>query len=171
MSTYGRLEEMIHFICSQFKNQPEMLGSVKLNKICWFSDVDWFFLHGASISGDDSYIKQPQGPVLPDILPALTELHLQEKVAPHLVEFTDYKQWYYEILAPYNKDNEKNLLNGEQIKIIETWCNFARKVSAAMIIRIAHDYPWWDEIQISDVIPISYGAFIRNPLSHSKMSN
>ena len=146
---------MIHFICDYFKDDPESLGSVKLNKICWFSDVDWFCEHQQSISGASTYIKQAQGPVLPQIKTALDDLGANKKVSASLIDLEDYKQWLYFSLSSYDKKTSS--LDKEQEKLILKWCKKFRDMPASKASAISHNYTWWDSLKDKDTLRLGFG--------------
>lgn len=56
----AKFDELVLYIVNRVEN-PADLGAVKLHKVLWFSDLNFFAAHGRSIAGD-SYIKMPQGP-------------------------------------------------------------------------------------------------------------
>ena len=59
----------VHYIIASC-DDPIKLGSIKLNKILFYSDSDMFFNTGKSITNDE-YIKRQFGPVPKNILEIL----------------------------------------------------------------------------------------------------
>jgi len=161
-----KLKQIVHYICFRFKDFPENLGSVKLNKICWFSDVDWYFLSHNTITGHASYVKKPQGPVLPDIKEAINQLDAEGKITAQLVDFSDYKQWYYFCEQDFS---DFSVFSGKELKVLDFWIDYARNKSAQTMSSHAHDYPWWKDKFENDAIPVSYGVFKRNLISGSAL--
>ena len=69
----------VHYIIASC-DDPIKLGSIKLNKILFYSDSDMFFNTGKSITNDE-YIKRQFGPVPKNILEILKELEDEKKIA------------------------------------------------------------------------------------------
>ena len=73
MSNKKLMEAILHIV-QRFKDEPDKLGAVKLNKILWFSDVLEYQENLAdgkrqSLTGE-RYIKKPHGPVVQGMIPA-----------------------------------------------------------------------------------------------------
>ncbi len=112
----NKLEAAILYICYQFRENPANLGSVKLNKILWFSDVEYYDSEEQSITGA-SRIAQDHGPVVSSMIPTLDTLQEKRIIFRELFSNDyDYSQWKYTItdLNEAEKiisdltDNEKN---------------------------------------------------------------
>ena len=151
----NKLQDMIHLICDYFRDDPESLGTVKLNKICWFSDVDWFRTNRQSISGTSTYIKQPQGPVLPQIKTALADLAATNKVSASFIDLGDYRQWLYHTLSEY--DRRVTSLSEEQEVLILNWCKKLKNIPAVKVSTMSHDYSWWTSLKTRETIRIGFG--------------
>lgn len=74
-----KFKELVHYICAKAKDSS-VLGSIKLNKVLYYSDVIYYMVHGQPITGE-TYIKRQFGPVPRHILPVMNELVAENKVA------------------------------------------------------------------------------------------
>ena len=162
-----KLKHIVHYICSEFKDYPERLGLIKLNKICWFSDVDWYFLSHNTITEYTTYTKQPQGPALPDIKIAINQLCNEGKLSAELVEFPEYKQWYYTCKQDFNN---LSVIDKKEKEVLDFWIEYAKKKSAQEMSNHAHNYLWWEEASENEAIPVSFGVLIRDLISGSALS-
>jgi hypothetical protein len=75
----AKFKAMVHFIIHEC-GDPARLGAVKLNKICWYSDVICYKANGVSVSGE-RYVKRQMGPVPHGILVTLRELEREKSIA------------------------------------------------------------------------------------------
>src|SRR5438105_15829038 len=87
-----KLKALVHYIIAKCDN-PKILGSIKLNKVLWVSDLWAYVTWGHPITGEH-YVKQQFGPVA-STLGILRELQAEGKiVVREMVRFgrpkTDY---------------------------------------------------------------------------------
>ena len=68
-------KSLVHYLIAECPD-PQCLGSIRLNKALWFSDVQSYKKTGESISGE-TYIKKERGPVPKFIQECLDELEAQ----------------------------------------------------------------------------------------------
>lgn len=55
-----KLKTLIHYVC--WKVEPAILGSIKLNKVLWLSDLSMYVSFGEAMTGEH-YVKRQFGPV------------------------------------------------------------------------------------------------------------
>src|SRR5215831_1677028 len=75
----NRLAALAHYVI--WRCNPAELGTVKLNKILWFADLEYYRRTGHTITGATAYTKLPHGPVAKGILEALDGLEAEDKIA------------------------------------------------------------------------------------------
>src|SRR6266540_3373874 len=75
----NRLAALAHYII--WKCDPAVLGAVKLNKILWFADLEYYRRTSRTITGATEYTKLQHGPVPKGILRALEALEAEDKIA------------------------------------------------------------------------------------------
>ena len=69
----AKFKALVHFLIAECRQKPERLGSIRLNKVLWFTDMFAYQMNGASVTGE-TYIKREKGPVPSTILAILEEL-------------------------------------------------------------------------------------------------
>ena len=92
---------LVHFLIEEC-SEPERLGSVRLNKALWFSDVLAYKFMGKPIT-EAVYVKRKRGPVPQTVLETLRELEREGKIAARKPEF-DYDSWKFSSLKPADPD-------------------------------------------------------------------
>ena len=78
-----RTKAVAHYIISQAP--PHQLGATKLRKVMWAADVAFYRQFGRTITGQDSYLRMPYGPVPNGLAEAIHELETERKVAVYSV--------------------------------------------------------------------------------------
>ena len=96
---FDKLKGLVHYVCSKAKD-PSCLGSVKLNKVLWYSDSINYLVNGSSITGE-TYVKRQHGPVPKHIMAAVDALVTDRKIARGKVDhFGFMKNEYFVIEEP-----------------------------------------------------------------------
>lgn len=106
---------LVHFLIAECP-EPERLGTVRLNKACWFSDVLSYKIYGEPITGA-RYIKKRRGPVLQMMRQIIADL--QEAGSILAKEPTvPYKSWEFasrkppaELLSSREQDMSRHVLD------------------------------------------------------------
>ena len=95
-----KLKALTHYIIARCED-PRILGSIKLNKILWASDL-WAYAHwGKPITGEH-YIKQQFGPVASTV-GLINELQAEKKiVVRERRDFGRNKTDYIALVEPKN---------------------------------------------------------------------
>jgi len=78
-----RTKAVAHYIISHAP--PHQLGATKLRKVMWAADVAFYRQFGRTITGQDSYLRMPYGPVPNGLAEAIHELETERKVAVYSV--------------------------------------------------------------------------------------
>ncbi len=143
-----KLEALAHYICHKCQD-PTVLGSTKLNKILWYSDVIALQVRGEAITGE-TYVKQQFGPVPRHILEALKRLEKRKDIVVRPNEFHGYtKKDLIAITAP-----DISMFKPEEISIVD---DVLREVcfnhTAASISLATHD-DIWKLAEIGEEIPL-----------------
>ncbi len=110
---WNKLKALVHYVCEKAED-PSVLGSIKLNKVLWYSDVIHYLEHGDSITFE-TYVKRQHGPVPKHILPIIRELIAENKVARGRVDHFGYLKNEYIAI----QDADTNIFNGEEMSIID----------------------------------------------------
>src|SRR5438552_3689164 len=79
-----KLKALVHYVAARCED-PRVLGSIKLNKVLWLSDLHSYVTTGTPITGE-RYIKRQFGPVAASMVGILTELQQEEKLIVREIE-------------------------------------------------------------------------------------
>src|SRR5687767_11549584 len=74
-----RFKSLVHYICWRCED-PRILGSVKLNKVLWYTDRIHYLRAGQPVTGA-TYVKQQSGPTARALSPVIAELEKEGAVA------------------------------------------------------------------------------------------
>ncbi len=112
---WRKLKKVTHHICHKAAN-PSVLGSIKLNKVLWYSDAIHYIQHGKPITGE-TYVKRQHGPVPKHIVAIVNELVDEGKVARGKVDYFGHmKAEYISIFAP---DEIDSTLTATEVDLID----------------------------------------------------
>lgn len=145
----GKLKELILYVCSRCE-QRELLGSTKLHKILWFSDLVNFAKTGKSITGE-TYIKRQFGPVSKHLLEIVRSLENDSSLLTRNVPGIGYeKKEFIPLREPKISDftpEEISLID----QVIDVICyqHTAGSISEATLNRI------WELAEIGEELPLS----------------
>lgn len=133
---YEKFKDLVHYICHTAN--PKDLGSTKLNKILWFSDLLAYIHTGKSITGE-SYRKQQFGPVPHDILTAVDDLVLRGALVVRDVEVFEKQKREYTSLA----DPDLSRLSQAEIDLVnDVLHNICTNFTAKAISDLSHNTVW-----------------------------
>lgn len=131
-----KLKRLIHYVAYRCINTPENLGAVKLNKVLWYSDQAAFLAHGEPITGE-RYIKKERGPVSSNLMPIVSELENEKKLAVRQLD-PDGRVDYLALTTP-----DVSIFNAEEIRMIEDAIDMVcHKHSGTSISKKSHDVVW-----------------------------
>lgn len=155
-----RLAEAAHYVIARTK--PSELGAVRLNKILWFSDMEYYRRHSATVTGLDYYIRKPRGPMAFGIEAALTDLKNSGKISERRVRIIDYDMREFIWLAEPNV----SLFDAEQIDILNRAITVICQHSADVVSEATHD-ALWKEMVNGQHMPVRAGAGSVSAQPHS----
>ena len=110
---WNKLKALVHYVCQKAED-PSVLGSIKLNKVLWYSDVIHYMATGRPITGE-TYVKRQHGPVPKHVLRVLEELVREHKVARGRVDHFGYLKTEYIAITKV----DANIFSGQEVEIIE----------------------------------------------------
>lgn len=148
-----RLEALVHYIVSVCR--PDELGSTKLAKILWFSDVEYYRRTGRTITHADDYVKDDHGPrhrALYDVIRVLRE---QGRVAesPNLTP-VGFRQELVHLELP-----DPKCFEADEIAIIDRVASQICRMSAKQASELTHD-ELWGSAYFGERIPVAAGAVL-----------
>lgn len=131
-----KFKALVHFIIHQCRKNPDKLGSIRLNKVLWFTDMFAYQINGVSVTGE-TYIKREKGPVPATILATLEGL-----VADGAIEIQD-PRWDFDSRKFISKLKPNTRLLGKEecelaLDILGQVCDN----SANEISEMTHDRVW-----------------------------
>lgn len=154
MNTY---EKVVHYIIDKVKDDPSKLGSTKLNKILWFSDLLYYLESGKSITGE-KYKKLQHGPVPSSILSVIRKIESDGVIARRQDSFHGYPQIQYLSL----KDADISGFTGAQKNIIDEMIDvICNNHTANSISELTHN-EMWNMAADNEEIPL-YSVFTITP--------
>ena len=136
MSSVGRFEALVHFLVHECREDPSRLGSVRLNKALWFTDMYAYQLYGESVTGE-KYIKRQMGPVPKTILATLRELEHDGKIDIR-EPATRYEPRQYKSL----REPDVSLIPERDRKLAKEILEFVCKFAANVISESTHEEVW-----------------------------
>lgn len=149
-----KFKSLVHYICHKC-NESKKLGSIKLNKILYFSDLTSYLLFEKPITGE-TYIKRQFGPVPSSIVPVISKLKESKDIEINEVPY------YGKMKAEYicHTEPELSQFDGTEIHLIDTIIDRILNNYSAMEISDATHDRIWEIANIGEELPY-YTIFAR----------
>lgn len=144
----GKLEALAHYICYKCQD-PTILGSTKLNKILWYSDVISLKLRGEAITGE-TYVKRQYGPVPKHILEVIRRLQKQGAIVVRPSDYHGYQK--RDFIAMTKPDF--SVFSPEEISIVDDVLREVCYNHTATSISLATHDDIWKLADIGEEIPL-----------------
>ncbi len=147
---WEKLKAVTHYICDK-ATDPSVLGSIKLNKVLWYSDAVHFLLHGNSVT-EETYVKRQHGPVPKHIVFAVEDLVKEKKIARGKAHYFGHlKAEFISILPP---EEIESLLSVTEVKIIDDAFEHVCLKNTAMSISEKTHNAIWEMASLGEEIPL-----------------
>jgi hypothetical protein len=131
----NKLKQLIHYVAYRSADNPAALGAVKLNKVLWYSDQIAYLSTGTPITGE-KYIKKQRGPVSSNLMPLVTELEQEDKLAVRNLD--NQGTQFLALTTP-----DVSMFKSEEIRIIEDAIQIVcHQHTARSISEQSHDIVW-----------------------------
>jgi hypothetical protein len=155
----NRLPDLLHYVIAIC--DPSALGATKLNKICWYSDLEAFRLYGRTISGADRYRRMPHGPTPTGAHFILQNLQRDGKIA------ISEQNYYGRPKTMYMSQRRPNLtaFSAEEIAIVDLIANIICSKHTATSISLASHDALWEEIELGEDIPVAAASVISGEIT------
>ena len=143
-----KLKALVHYVASRCEN-PSVLGSIKLNKVLWVSDLWSYVKTGQPITGE-IYIKQQFGPVASSSVRILDELQSEGKIVVRRRELPNgrSKVDYISMLEP-----DLKMFTASEISLVDQAIDFVcLQHTSRQISDKSHDVIW-ELAEIGEEIP------------------
>ena len=165
---WKKFEGLVHYICER-ATDPAVLGSVKLNKVLWYSDSIHYMIYGESITGE-TYVKCQHGPVARHIVRAIDQLVAERKIARGRVDHFGFVKT--EFIAIESAD--VSIFNAKEIKLVDAaFEHVCMNHTARSISEETHGVIWQiaemgEEIPLSTVFASDVGEIDETDLDWAK---
>jgi hypothetical protein len=160
----NRLPELVHYLI--WRCDPAYLGATKLNKICWYSDLDAYRTLGHTITGASDYIRLQFGPTPKGVHNVIEQLSTKGQIAVSKENFYGRPKTMY--LSQVKPDI--GAFSSEEIAIVDAIAEIiCSNHSATSISHISHD-ALWEEIELGADIPIAAAAVMPGEITADDVS-
>jgi uncharacterized phage-associated protein len=146
---WNKLKGLVHYVCDK-ASDPSVLGSVKLNKVLWYSDSIHYAMEGHSITGE-TYVKRQHGPVPRHIVSAMEQLVSERKIARGKVDHFGYMKSEYIAI----KDCDVSMFSGSELKLIDEAFNHVCMNHTAKSVSEETHGTIWQIAEMGEVIPLA----------------
>ena len=133
-----KYKALVHYICCTC-HDPTKLGTVKLHKILWLSDVLAFLNFNKPITSE-TYIKKDYGPFSSHLSDMIKELEREKRLSVREIEWAEGKK-KREFIG--SGDPDKSLFTAEEIRLINDIRDYVcDDHTAGTISDLTHDDIW-----------------------------
>lgn len=145
-----KTKELVHYVVDRCED-PATLGSIKLNKVLWLSDLMAYVRTGTQITGEP-YVKQQFGPVVMAMPGIVKELQAEGKIVVRERE-TSLGNTKVDYFALKDPERISDLFTADEISLVEQAIDFVCVQHTAMqISEMSHDIIW-ELAEIGEEIP------------------
>lgn len=131
-----KFKAMTHFIIHECRENPNKLGSIRLNKALWYADIIAFKRNGKTITGH-SYLKRQRGPVPSKILATLDALNGENLVRTEEPQFEFDMRKFFSLVEPDTGD-----LSDDERRLATAALNVICRKTANEVSDGTHDVVW-----------------------------
>ena len=146
----AKLRELVLYVCAASEGD-EGFGSVKLNKLLFYSDFLFYVRHGVSITGQE-YQKLRQGPAPRLMLPLLNDMKKEDELA--IAERKYYGQAQKKPLAL--READISLFTVQEIDTVSQVLRNFKSYNGTEISDSSHNFIGWQLAEEGETIP--YGS-------------
>lgn len=148
-----RLENLLHYVISVVPS--DQLGATKLAKIVWFSDVEYYRLHGETITKSDNYQRKDQGPLHADFYRSIDALKAANKITERIATTMVGPRREYVWLELPSVDD----FTGPEIAVVHNVINYIQPLSATQASNLTHGEPWLSALD-REAMPVRAAAVV-----------
>lgn len=144
----NRLTDLVHYIIWRCK--PADLGATKLNKICWYVDLETYRSTGRALTGAEHYKRLQHGPVPKNMLQTFEALEREGRIARAKENYFGFPKTMFMALSRPNLD----AFTAAEIATIDAIADaICHNHTAVSISEASHD-ALWQELELGDDIPV-----------------
>ena len=153
-----RIAHAVHYIISEA--EAGKLGHVKLNRILWYADLEYYRWHGISITGLRQYSRTSQGPMSRDISRAVRWLAREGKVIEPTVSADSVRREMVSMASP-----DVSFFTDEQIAILGRATKVIAPLTASQIWKMNSDDRLLQQVKNGETMPVATAALMTPPLA------
>ena len=157
-----RFKELIVLISELCASDPTY-GSVKLNKILYFSDFMAYRELGKPITGA-TYFKLAEGPAPRRLLAVRRELVEEGRLA---IEHRPYFQGVQKRPTVVGQDSQRELFSDDELQIVNGIVDYFHGMSARDVSDISHREPGWILAEDREDIPYETAWLSQDPVDQT----
>jgi hypothetical protein len=150
----NRLSDLVHYII--WRCDPTELGATKLNKICWYADLEHYRRTGKTITGAEWYKRLQFGPAPKGVHLVLDALAHERKIA---ISTANYYGRPKTMFMAQSRPDLSAFTADEIVTVDQIADVICAKHTATSISNASHD-ALWQEIELGEDIPIAAASII-----------
>ena len=154
-----KLRELVLYLCTASESD-EAFGSVKLNKLLFYSDFLSYLEHGVSITGQE-YQKLKNGPAPRPMLPLLKDMQTRTQLA--VAERNYYGLPQKRPLALREADLTR--FSAQEIDIVHQVLRTFKEHNGMEISELSHNFTGWQLAEEGETIPYSSALLHKGELT------
>lgn len=155
----SKLRELVLYVCTTSEGD-EAFGSVKLNKLLFYSDFLTYLRHGVSIT-EQEYQKLKNGPAPRLMLPLLNDMKASEQLA--MAERRYFGLAQRKPIALREADLSK--FSAQEIATVNQVLQTFQKHNGTEISELSHSFTGWQLAEEGETIPYSSVLLHRRELT------
>ena len=154
-----KLRELVLYVCAASETDEEF-GSIKLNKLLFYSDFLAYLQNGSPITGQE-YQKLEHGPAPRVMLPLIKDMQKADQLA--IAERSYFGRPQKRPLAL--READLNQFTAQEIAVVDHVLRSFQKHNGMEISEISHNFPGWQLAEEGETIPYSSALLHRRELT------
>lgn len=154
-----KLRELVLYVCTASEGD-EAFGSVKLNKLLFYSDFLTYLRYGAPITGQE-YQKLKNGPAPRLMLPLLNDMKASEQLAIAERSYFGHPQKRPVAL----READLSQFSAQEIATVNQVLRTFQRQNGTEISELSHNFPGWQLADEGETIPYSSVLLHRRELT------
>lgn len=156
-----KLRELVLYLCRKSEGD-EKFGSIKLNKLLFFSDFGSYSAHQASITGSE-YQNLINGPAPRQMKPLLDDM-----VKTGEIQMLDRAYYGRTQKRPYaTREPNLALFTSEEIAMVDAVIERLRPFNGTEVSELSHQFSGWRLTKMGHSIPYASVRLDESPLSQT----
>jgi len=144
-----KLRELVLYVCTA-SDSDEAFGSIKLNKLLFYSDFLHYLQYGTPITGQE-YQKLKNGPAPRQMLPLLNDMQTADQLAIAQRSYFGLTQRRPVAL----READLSRFSAQEIAIVDHVLRSFQKHNGMEISELSHNFAGWQLAEEGETIPYS----------------